>query len=163
RRLARSRGRARVAAAAQQVLEEVVAGFVRHWLHASGETQVVLAGGVFANVKLNQRVHELPGVASVFVFPHMGDGRLGWGGAPHLFQGLRGGERAAEFMTMTFACTPTLADHAPAVVHVDGTARPQVVRAEVNPGTYAILEEYRHETGLPALINTSFNMHEEPI
>ena len=39
----------------------------------------------------------------------------------------------------------------------------QAIREEVNPGYYAILDEYRRVTGLPALINTSFNLHEEPI
>jgi carbamoyltransferase len=49
------------------------------------------------------------------------------------------------------------------VVHIDGTARPQLVRREDNPRYYRIIEEYRRLTGLPAIINTSFNMHEEPI
>jgi carbamoyltransferase len=53
--------------------------------------------------------------------------------------------------------------HCPAVVHVDGTARPQLIDRETNPSYYAILEEYRKLTGLPSIINTSFNMHEEPI
>ena len=48
-------------------------------------------------------------------------------------------------------------------MHVDGTARPQLVRREVNPGYYDIVAEYEKLTGIPTLINTSFNMHEEPI
>jgi carbamoyltransferase len=48
-------------------------------------------------------------------------------------------------------------------VHVDGTARPQLVRREVNPEYHAILTEYERLSGSPSLINTSFNMHEEPI
>jgi hypothetical protein len=51
----------------------------------------------------------------------------------------------------------------PAAVHVDGTARPQLIRREVNPGYYAILEEHQKLSGSPSMINTSFNMHEEPI
>jgi carbamoyltransferase len=51
----------------------------------------------------------------------------------------------------------------PAVVHVDGTARPQVVERATNPLYYDILEQYEQLTGVPALINTSFNVHEEPI
>jgi carbamoyltransferase len=51
----------------------------------------------------------------------------------------------------------------PAAVHVDGTARPQLVKREVNPGYYDILQEYEKLSGIPSLINTSFNMHEEPI
>jgi len=48
-------------------------------------------------------------------------------------------------------------------VHVDGTARPQIVRDVDNPLFAAILRGYRAQTGLPVLINTSFNVHEEPI
>jgi carbamoyltransferase len=69
----------------------------------------------------------------------------------------------ASFMTMTFNCTDWMKQHCPAVVHVDGTARPQLIAREVNPSYYAIVEEYRKLTGLPSIINTSFNMHEEPI
>jgi carbamoyltransferase len=49
------------------------------------------------------------------------------------------------------------------VVHVDGTARPHLVRRERNPSYYQVLEAFYQRTGLPAIINTSFNMHEEPI
>ena len=51
----------------------------------------------------------------------------------------------------------------PAVVHVDGTARPQLIAEEDNPSYYKILKEYHRLTGIPSLINTSFNLHEEPI
>ena len=54
-------------------------------------------------------------------------------------------------------------EQCPAAVHVDGTARPQLIRREVNPGYYDILKEYEAISGIPSLINTSFNMHEEPI
>jgi carbamoyltransferase len=46
---------------------------------------------------------------------------------------------------------------------VDGTARPQVVFRETNPSYYDILTEYKKITGYSVLVNTSFNMHEEPI
>ena len=72
-------------------------------------------------------------------------------------------EHAAEFMTITFDCTPWMREHCPAAVHVDGTARPQLIRREINPGYYDILKEYEKLSGIPCLINTSFNMHEEPI
>jgi hypothetical protein len=49
------------------------------------------------------------------------------------------------------------------VVHVDGTARPQLVNATNQPELHAILSAYERRTGLPALINTSFNVHDEPI
>jgi carbamoyltransferase len=54
-------------------------------------------------------------------------------------------------------------DIAAGVVHVDGTARPQLIRREDNPGYYDIVAAYEKRTGNPSVINTSFNMHEEPI
>ena len=69
----------------------------------------------------------------------------------------------AEFMTITYDATDRCKQEAPAVVHVDGTARPQIVRREINPEYYDILSEYHRLTGLSILVNTSFNMHEEPI
>jgi carbamoyltransferase len=79
------------------------------------------------------------------------------------FQGLAGAEHAAAFMTITFDCTPYMQATSPAAVHVDGTARPQLVGPEATPGLHRILTEYRRLTGLPSCSNTSFNMHEEPI
>ncbi len=79
------------------------------------------------------------------------------------YESLAGAEHAAEFMTITFDCTPWMRQHCPAAVHVDGTARPQLLRREVNPGCDDILAEYEKLSGIPCLINTSFNMHEEPI
>lgn len=77
---------------------------------------------------------------------------------------LRPGEkRACEFMTLVVDCTDKMKDACPAAVHVDGTARPQLVRKDQNPGMYAILEAYKARTGISCTINTSFNMHEEPI
>jgi carbamoyltransferase len=49
------------------------------------------------------------------------------------------------------------------VVHLDGTARPHLVRRDRNRGFYDIISGFRRRTGLPGVINTSFNMHEEPI
>jgi carbamoyltransferase len=70
---------------------------------------------------------------------------------------------AAEFMTITYDVTDRCRREAPAIVHVDGTARPQVVTESSNPALRRILERYKEITGLGVLINTSFNMHEEPI
>jgi carbamoyltransferase len=50
----------------------------------------------------------------------------------------------------------------PAVVHVDGTARPQTVRREVNPRYWQLIREFEKLTGVPMLLNTSFNI-QEPI
>ncbi len=263
-----------VAAAYQHVLEGIAGELVRHWALETGCDSVVLSGGVAANVKMNQRIHEVTGIERTFIYPNMGDGGCGtglglyltwpggvreaihdvyWGpcftstelrsaleeaGLPHYepgdlagevaarihageviarfdgrmeygpralgnrsilyhardphvnqwlnqrlgrtefmpfapvtlwearhrcYQNLAGAEHAAEFMTITFACTAWMRQNCPAAVHVDGTARPQLIRREVNPVYYDILREYQKLSGLPCLINTSFNMHEEPI
>jgi carbamoyltransferase len=270
-----------LAASMQHVLEEVGGAYIRHWVDETGCGDLALAGGVFANVKLNQRIHELPNVRSVFVHPGMGDeglpvgaafalavaqaraagtsvraaplahcylgpgdseaeieravasaggaalrvpaieariaellargrvvarcaGRMEYGpralgnrsilyqatdptvndwlnkklqrtefmpfapvtlaeAADQCYEGLDGARHAARFMTITFDCSAEMKARCPAVVHVDGTARPQLIDRATNPSYYAILEAYRRRTGLPSLINTSFNMHEEPI
>ncbi|MBN2381666.1 carbamoyltransferase [bacterium] len=83
--------------------------------------------------------------------------------ADQCYEQLEGAWNAARFMTITFPCTPWMKRTSPAVVHVDGTARPQILRECDNPGYYRMLDHYRRLTGIPSLINTSFNMHEEPI
>ena len=50
----------------------------------------------------------------------------------------------------------------PAVVHIDGTARPQMVNKEVNPRYWRLIDEFKKITGIPMLLNTSFNV-QEPI
>jgi carbamoyltransferase len=263
-----------VAAAAQQSLEDVVCACVAD--HDERPLRLAVAGGIFANVKLNQRLRELDGVEGMYVFPNMGDGGLAVGAAwlahvgetgqtpeplgslmlgpastprdvdaalsgsglhvtragdieerigalladghvvahvadrmefgpralgnrsvlcpatdPRVndwlnrrfrrsefmpfapatlaehaeacFVGLRGGCIAARYMAMTFTCTTRMRDEAPAAVHVDGTARPQVVDAREAPRFHRILSAYARRTGRASVINTSFNMHEEPI
>ncbi len=264
-----------VAAAYQHVLEVVATAYVSHYLAQTGIRNVVLSGGVVANVKLNQRIRNLDGVERIFIHPNMGDGGCGTGAALLEFVGCRrlndpiadvflgpayddeqiadalrraqlpytqyqpiepkiasliaagkvvarfdgrmeygpralgnrsilyhaqepdvnqwlnqrlgrtefmpfapatlydhrhecyvnvdGGEHAAQFMTLTFDCTDKMRETCPAAVHVDGTARPQLVTERSNPSFYRILSEYYALTGIPSLINTSFNMHEEPI
>jgi carbamoyltransferase len=66
-------------------------------------------------------------------------------------------------MTITFAATLQMREQSPACVHVDGTARPQLVTRRVNPSVHTTLERYHELSGIPTIINTSFNMHEEPI
>jgi carbamoyltransferase len=263
-----------VAAAYQHVLEITAAGIVQHWIEETGCDALVLSGGVTANVKMNQRLHEIDGVNRIFVDPDMGDGgcaaglglflsldgrtgeplrdvyhgpeytdaelraeleregltfeepanlagevarrihegevvgrfagRMEYGpralgnrsilyhgrdpdvnawlnarlgrtefmpfapvtmaeAAGRCYHGLAGAEHAAQFMTVTFDCTDEMKRGCPAAVHVDGTARPQIVHRDVNPGYYDILKAYEALSGIPSLINTSFNMHEEPI
>jgi len=79
------------------------------------------------------------------------------------YRNIDGAEYAAQFMTITFDCTDFMKKESPAAVHVDGTARPQLVTPTSNPSFYKILTEYHRLTGIPSVINTSFNMHEEPI
>jgi carbamoyltransferase len=86
-----------------------------------------------------------------------------WEARERCYVNTAGAEHTAEFMTVTFDCTDFMKKSCPAAVHVDGTARPQLIRREINPGYYDILAEYEKLSGLPCLINTSFNMHEEPI
>ena len=86
-----------------------------------------------------------------------------WEDAEEYFDVREGEKHACEFMTLVVDCTDRMRANCAAAVHVDGTARPQLVRRDVNPGMHAILEEYKRLTGLGVVINTSFNMHEEPI
>ncbi|MBI2870621.1 MAG: carbamoyltransferase [Candidatus Omnitrophica bacterium] len=270
-----------VAASIQGLLEEIALAYIRHWVVETGLKDLALAGGVFANVKLNQRIHELECVRTLFIHPGMGDeglalgaalmvvdrlareagtrvkperlkdvyfgpaytnreiekavrdagvqaeyapdiedriakllaqgkvvarfaGRMEYGPralgnrsvlyqatdptvndwlnkrfnrtefmpfapvtldehAEKCYVNLDGSRYPARFMTITFDCTDWMKEHCPAVVHVDGTARPQIITRESNPSYYRILERYYELTGLPSIINTSFNMHEEPI
>ncbi|MGC6510458.1 MAG: carbamoyltransferase C-terminal domain-containing protein [Myxococcota bacterium] len=260
-----------IASAAQAILEEVTLDYVRYWLKRTQTTHLAVAGGVFANVKLNQRIAELSELESLWVLPHMGDGGLAAGGAlgfqksapkqmntaylgpsypendafralkrikvernkqdsllraaqclaeggviarckgrmewgpralgnrtifatpndPEInnrlnarlqrtefmpfapivreedatryFIGLEKANEAARFMTVCFNVTPEFQKNCPAAVHVDGTARPQVLRREDNPEVHTLLGMVGELTGTPVLINTSFNMHEEPI
>ena len=83
--------------------------------------------------------------------------------ASSCFQDWSPEDLSSQFMTMCYDCTPLLAEKCPAVVHVDNTARPQVVFRDNNPRYYDAIRAYVERTGNPAIINTSFNHHEEPI
>jgi len=255
--------------------------YVKEAVDNTGLTDIVMAGGVFGNVKLNQRIAQIPKVTSLFIHPDMGDGgtalgaafiewekelskrgksflgkrlnnvyfgpeytdkniedalkkyslpyefhkdiecriarlisekkiigrfngRLEYGpralgnrsiiaeptdktindwlnkrlrrtefmpfapsvldrAAPSLYKDYSKAAYAAEFMTITFDVEPHAQKMAPAVCHIDNTARPQVVTKEQNPSYYKIIEEFEKITGIPIIVNTSFNMHEEPI
>ncbi len=271
-----------LAASIQYHSEQVARRCISHWLERSGHRHLAVAGGLFANVRINEEVMMLPGVEQIFVHPGMSDEGLAVGaalahegvrrrrsgepllpqGLPHVYLGngyteaeihqaveeaglpwerhpgeiedrvaallaegavvarfngrMEYGPRAlgnrsilyqttdpsvndwlnellkrtefmpfapsclyeaadelfvnpgrgrdtARFMTVTFHCTPRMQEQCPGVVHVDGTARPQLVREEDNPSYYRIIQAYHRRTGIPAIINTSFNVHEEPI
>ena len=83
--------------------------------------------------------------------------------AEDMYSELEGVERCTSFMTTVVPCTDQMRRLSPAVVHVDGTARPQVLSPHINPSLHKVLSEYFALTGIPNLINTSFNMHGEPI
>jgi carbamoyltransferase len=264
--------REEIASALQHQLETAVCAMVDHWVKKTGIGQVAVAGGTFANVKLNQRIAQLQSVSSLWVYPNMGDGGLAagaamlsggvrpqrmetayigpepgigemagalsraglkrtkprnmalsvakllkagkvvahfdgpmeWGpralgnrsllvrpddprindwlnsrlsrtefmpfapivraeDAPRFFVGLEKAAESARFMTVCFDCTDVFKQQAAGVVHVDGTARPQVLHQQDNPRLHSILEKFQSLSGLDSLVNTSFNLHEEPI
>jgi carbamoyltransferase len=66
------------------------------------------------------------------------------------------------FMTLAPRVRPEMASRIPAAVHVDGTARIQTVSREANPRYHALISEFARLTGVPVVINTSFNK-QEPI
>ena len=270
-----------IAAAAQDVLEKRVVYFIEYYLKKEVKKNLCLAGGVFANVKLNQRLFNIDEVESIHIHPGMGDEGTAVGAAYQVFsevnpnfkrrlfetvylgpsftskeieqvlneynikyrkvedpkelaqltakyisegkiigffQGrmeygpralgarsvladprkkemhdilndrmkrtefmpfapvipyeltykilegkIKGSEHTAEFMTITYDVKKEWHDKIPAVVHVDGTARPQLIKRENNPLYYDIVTEFGKITGVPVIINTSFNIHEEPI
>lgn len=263
--------------AVQKTLEESMLEIVTYWSQETQVSNASLAGGVFANVKLNQRISELPSINNVKVFPNMGDGGISVGGvwsflsqrqelsdealyrnmflAPNdgleeisdyrglvvkkvenfeehisdiskeiaagrlvaIHQGdMEFGPRAlgnrslildardreiisrvngrlnrTEFMpfapvvleddfykyfhtsneslqpfwymTMTCDVLESRKLEIPAVTHIDGTARPQLVSFESNSFLYSVMSQYKRLTGCSVLVNTSLNMHEEPI
>jgi carbamoyltransferase len=266
-----------LAFAVQFVLEKSVEEIVRYWIGQTGVHNISLTGGVFANVKVNQKLSEMEEVESVFVFPNMGDGGIAIGGVwswmenrglnisgdafNSMYLGTTGdarlqfeksvdltitefdedeiasqiakdistakvvaiingsmefGPRAlgntsilldprdpeivksvnlrlkrTEFMPfapsvmeeyfheyfetgnqslqpfyyMAMTCNVALDKRnlIPAVTHIDGTARPQIVSKNSNLFFHQIIENFRYITGIPVLVNTSFNIHEEPI
>ena len=83
--------------------------------------------------------------------------------AERVFLGFNAENTAADFMTITYTVTEEFSKKCPAAVHVDNTARPQIVRKEVNPQLHELISTYCERTGDLGLINTSLNNHEEPI
>jgi carbamoyltransferase len=81
-------------------------------------------------------------------------------------------ERAAEYVELTqpspfmlfvHPVRPEKRDEIPAVVHVDGTTRVQTVRLEDHPLFHQLIAEFDRLTGVPVILNTSFNVNGEPI
>ncbi len=71
--------------------------------------------------------------------------------------------RIERYMITSFDVRPEARHRIPAVVHADGTARPQIVEEHINPLFYRLLKEFGARTGTECLLNTSFNIKGEPI
>ena len=74
-----------------------------------------------------------------------------------------GGARLGALMSGVFPVRPQWRDRLAAVTHVDGTARVQTVQRDMAPRLYELLRRYGGKTGIPVLLNTSFNLAGEPI
>jgi len=66
-------------------------------------------------------------------------------------------------MLFVFDVLPDKADRIPAVRHVDGTARIQTINRQQHPLYYDLVHAFQKRTGVPVLVNTSFNTRGEPI
>jgi carbamoyltransferase len=279
--LVRAHPREHAAAAAQAVFEDALVLLAKDLLARTGKSRLAVNGGVFANVKLNQRLAALPELERLFVFPAMSDtgnsvgaalillpeleprarqpekvlrevywgsgwddaacrraledagvraerlsedqlieraaaaihagsvvgwfqGRMEFGPralgnrsmlarptdaeinktlnarlartefmpfapsvleehAAGIFENVAKSADCLPFMTITCDVKPGWRARIPAVVHVDGTARPQTVSRDANPLYWKLIEAYRARSGIPLVLNTSFNVHEEPI
>jgi carbamoyltransferase len=74
-----------------------------------------------------------------------------------------GGARLGRFMSGVFPVRPSWRPQLAAVTHVDGSARVQTVERGMAPRLHALLAAYGRRTGIPVLLNTSFNVSGEPI
>ena len=74
-----------------------------------------------------------------------------------------GGARLARFMSGVFPVRREWQSRLRAITHVDGTARLQALEREMAPRLHALLEAYGRRSGMPVLLNTSFNLAGEPI
>ncbi len=273
RDLADKYGRENLAAKAQQLIEREMISLLRAWQKRTGATQLATAGGLFQNVKLNQKIVENELFEEYFVFPCPADSGLAVGAAlqanfadspyeqekirdiywgPEFtneycekllqerglsyrrvenpceeaaaqlakgrivawFQGRMeygpralGGrsilmsptsaenkdiinarvkyreafrpfcpsmkfeaagdflevERPERYMITAYKVRPEASVKIPSVVHVDGTCRPQLVEKDIYPRFWELLDRFEEKTGVPVLLNTSFNIKGEPI
>jgi carbamoyltransferase len=83
--------------------------------------------------------------------------------AERFFELPPGGARLCRFMSGVFPVRPEWRQRLAAVTHVDGTARVQAVDAEISPRFHALLHAFGARSGVPVLLNTSFNLAGEPI
>ncbi|MBV9080640.1 MAG: carbamoyltransferase, partial [Elusimicrobia bacterium] len=71
--------------------------------------------------------------------------------------------RVSPFMLFVFDVKPEKAALIPAVTHTDGTARVQTVNRAANPAVYDVMRAFKARTGVPVIVNTSFNTRGEPV
>ena len=83
--------------------------------------------------------------------------------ADHYFELPPGGARLGRFMSGVFPVKPEWRSRLAAVTHVDGSARLQVLDRMMAPRLHAILSAYARRSGVPVLLNTSFNVAGDPI
>ncbi|KQY27464.1 carbamoyl transferase [Caulobacter sp. Root487D2Y] len=83
--------------------------------------------------------------------------------ADRYFELPSGGARLARFMSGVFPVRPQWRERLAAITHVDGTARVQTLERSMAPRLHDLLEAYGRRSGMPVLLNTSFNLAGEPI
>ena len=83
--------------------------------------------------------------------------------ADRYFELPSGGARLARFMSGVFPVRPEWRAQLAAITHVDGSARLQALERDMAPRLYGLLEAYGRRTGIPVLLNTSFNVAGEPM
>ena len=73
------------------------------------------------------------------------------------------GMNSSPHMMYAVNCQPGVEDRIPSIIHVDGTCRIQTVNKEENKLYYELIEEFKNQTGVPIIFNTSFNLGGEPL
>ena len=151
-----------LAAATAEMLEAnavvgVFTGRMEYGPRALGARSIMIAASdAEINKTVNHRLNrtEFMPVAPVTLAEH----------ASEMYERFSPTDVNVRYMTTCYDCTDLMKKISPAVVHVDGTARPQLISATYGPPLYhAILQAYHARTGIPSLVNTSYNNHEEPI
>jgi carbamoyltransferase len=71
--------------------------------------------------------------------------------------------REAPFMSISFKVSEKIKHQIPAVVHIDSSTRPHLVKKDINPRYWKVIDEFRKKSGIAVVLNTSFNADEEPI
>ena len=74
-----------------------------------------------------------------------------------------GSDVPSPYMLRAYPTRPEMIEVLPAITHVDGTARVQTVNRQQNPRYYRLIEAFGRITGVPCVLNTSFNIRGEPI